>query len=210
MNYFAWPPRGVGSNSYIPASNPQYGRQSVDFGNTSYNWSKPDKAKVVYHAGVSVNMDYGPYASGAYISNADSALRRNFRYTTSGLIQKRSDSDWDRRLVDSLNRRSPVLYQGKGDIVHVFVCDGYKQMSDGYMYHFNWGWDGKANGWFKIGGMTPYSNYSFNEQNYAIFNIYPNDPSYGLDVKRTSSSLVLVIPLFVIILSLLGVVNKKS
>jgi len=209
MNYFAWPPRGVGSNSYIPRSNPQYGRQSANFGNTSYNWSRPDKAKVVYHSGVAVNMDYGPYASGAYITDADSALRRYFRYTTSGVVRKSSDSDWDRRLIASLDRGSPVIYQGRGNIVHVFVCDGYKRVSGGYMYHFNWGWNGRSNGWFRIGGMTPYGSYSFNSNNYAIFNIYPNDPSYGLNVKRVSGSLNLLAPLLLLIIGFIGVLGNK-
>ena len=204
MNYFAWPPRGIGSNSYVPASNPQYGRLYVNFGNTSYNWGNSQKAKVIYHAGVSVNMDYGPYFSGAYISDADTALRRHFRYKTSGLIQKGADSDWDRRLISSLNSGSPVLYQGKGNIVHVFVCDGYKRVSDGYMYHFNWGWNGRANGWFRIGGMTPLSSYSFNARNYAIFNIYPNDPSYNLGVKRSSGSLIFLSPILLLLLSIIG------
>ena len=210
MNYFAWPPRGVGSNSYIPVSNPQYGRLYANFGNTSYSWSDSQKAKIIYHAGVAVNMDYGPYASGAYITVANSALREHFRYTTSSLIQKGSDSDWDRRLIESLNKKSPVLYQGKGEIVHVFVCDGYKKVDNGYMYHFNWGWNGRSNGWFRINNITPYSNYSFNSRNYAIFNIYPNDPSYGLNIKRAPANTLFLVPfLFLLLITLRGVGSKR-
>jgi len=209
MNYFTWPPRGIGSNSYVPSSNPQYGRLGVDFGSSSYSWRGSDKARVIYHAGVAVNMDYGPYGSGAYITSADSALRSYFRYTTSGVIQKSSDSDWDRRLIASLNRGSPVLYQGKGKIVHVFVCDGYKKVGDGYMYHFNWGWNGRANGWFRVGNMTPYGDYSFNAKNYAIFNIYPNDPSYGLDVKRSSGSVAILAPIFVLLFGVIGFLSNR-
>ncbi len=210
MNYFAWPPRGVGSNSYIPASHPEYGRQSVNFANNSYSFSSSNRAKLLYHVGVATNMDYGPNASGTYLSYADSALRSNFRYRTSGMIQKSSDSDWDNRLISSLNSGSPVLYQGRGNIVHVFVCDGYRRDGNGYMYHFNWGWGGRANGWFKIGGMTPLSTYSFNSRNYAIFNIYPNDPGYGLGAKRVGASISLLsIGLLLLALLTIGYRQKQ-
>jgi len=202
MNFFSWPPRGVGSNSYTPASHPEYGRQSVNFANHSYGYSSSDKAKLLYHVGVATSMNYGQNASGTYLQYANNALRKNFRYRTSDMIQKRSDSDWDSRLISSLNSGSPVLYQGKGNIVHVFVCDGYKKEGSGYMYHFNWGWNGRANGWFKIGGMTPLTTYSFNARNFAIFNIHPNDSSYGLGVKkvRASISIYYIVILFISLL----------
>ncbi len=196
MNYFAWPPRGIGSNSYIPASHPEYGRLSVDFGKTSYSWSSLEKARNIYHAGVAVNMNYGPYNSSAYLSSANSALRRNFRYTTSGIVQRQNDDEWIYKLVQSLDRGSPILYQGKGNIVHVFVCDGYKRVNDGYLFHFNWGWGGRANGWFRIGGITPLNNYSFNYKNYAIFDIYPNDPAYKTGVRRVGASLNFILYIF--------------
>ena len=210
MNYFAWPPRGVGSNSYIPKSNPQYGRQYVNFGQTSYSWSDSQKAKVIYHAGVGVNMDYGPYASGAYITDANSAFRKYFRYKTSGVIKKGSAKDWHNRLVASLNRGSPVLYQGKGSIVHVFVCDGYKVVDGGYMYHFNWGWDGIGNGWFRVDNISPL-NYNFNTNNYAIFDIYPSDPSYNLGVKNLSASISYFFSLFLLFgLLAIGALGSKQ
>jgi len=187
MNYYAWPPKGYGRNSYTPASNPQYGVQSVDFSNSYYNWGSSDAAKITYHSGVAVNMDYTPYGSGAYLNQASTALRMNFNYHASSLTRKSSDAEWDRRLINSLNQNKLVLYQGKGDIVHVFVCDGYKKVGDGYMYHFNWGWNGRGNGWFRIGDMTPFGSRSFNRNNYAIFDIYPADPAYNLNIKQQSA-----------------------
>jgi hypothetical protein len=210
MNYYAWPPRGLGSNSYIPASNPQYGRQYVNFEKSSYSWGDSAKAKIIYHSGVAVNMDYGPNGSSSYISAANSALRKNFRYKSSSLIKKSSDAQWDSLLINSLNNKRPVLYQGRGNIVHVFVCDGYKRVSDGYMYHFNWGWGGRANGWFRVNGLSPFSSYSFNQNNYAIFDIYPNDPNYNLNIKRDLASLFWIMPIFIILLSFIGYTRAKS
>jgi hypothetical protein len=213
MNYFAWPPQGRGSNSYIPSSNPKYGTQSVNF-NTSYNWGEASKAKISYHTGVAVNMDYGPYGSGAYITDADTALRKYFRYKTSGVIKKEDDASWINRLINSLNNGSPVLYQGKGEIVHVFVCDGYKKTPYGYMFHFNWGWSGRGNGWFKINDLAPINTHTFNIKNYAIFDIYPNDPSYKKGFKsykelRSSIDSSLLSILFLFIIFSVAALNKK-
>ena len=201
MNYYSWPPRGYGKNSYTPRSYPQYGVQSVDFSNTTYNWRSIDPAKITYHAGVAVNMDYGPYGSGAYLSQAEYAMKMNFRYKASSVTKKYSDAQWDRKLINSLNRNRLVLYQGKGSIVHVFVCDGYKKVDNGYMYHFNWGWNGSGNGWFKISNMTPFGTSNFNRNNYAIFDIYPSDPGYNLDIKqqRAPVGLALIFMLFAIL-----------
>ena len=188
MNYYAWPPKGRGKNSYIPASHPEYGRLSVDFGNSFYKWGESESAKIIYHSGVAVNMNYGPYGSSSYLSSANSALQQYFGYKTSGLIKKRSDSEWDALLINSLDKSHPVLYQGKGAIVHAFVCDGYKVVDDGILYHFNWGWYGRANGWFRIGRISPLSSYSFNQNNYAIFDIEPSDPSYNMGMKSLKSA----------------------
>jgi len=188
MNYYAWPPKGRGKNSYVPLSHPEYGRLTVDFGNSFYSWKSSEAPKIVYHSGVAVNMDYGPYGSSSYLSSANSALQKYFGYKTSGLIKKGSESVWNTLLINSLDKGHPVLYQGKGAIVHAFVCDGYKIVDDGILYHFNWGWYGEANGWFRIGQITPLSTHSFNRNNYAIFDIRPSDASYNTGMKNLKSS----------------------
>ena len=76
LHYF--PSQGVGSLSYmLPVS----GLQSADFGNTTYDWaSMPNNvvsnntpvATIMYHSGVSVNMQYSLSGSGAF-SEAGSA-----------------------------------------------------------------------------------------------------------------------------------------
>jgi hypothetical protein len=72
MRYWSFPPVGNGSHSY---NCPPYGTLSADFGSTAYNWAAmPDRvtssntavATICYHAGVAVNMQYGPNGSGAY------------------------------------------------------------------------------------------------------------------------------------------------
>ncbi len=207
MNYYAWPPKGRNKNSYIPQSHPEYGVQSVDFSNSHYKWGESDASKVVYHSGVAVNMDYGPYGSGSYITAANNALQKYFAYYTSGLIKKTSDGEWKTRLISSLDKLRPILYQGRGNIVHAFVCDGYKIVNNDVFFHFNWGWNGRANGWFKIGDISPLPTHNFNENNYAIFDIYPSDPSYNSNLKSMKASLLFNIPF--LLFSILFIFYRK-
>ena len=86
MRYWHWPEVGYGSNSY--ESN--YGILSADFGSTYYDWNHmPDTlsnacteeeidavATLMYHAGVSVDMNYGPNGRGfVYIVSCRFLLR---------------------------------------------------------------------------------------------------------------------------------------
>ena len=47
----------------------------------------------------------------------------------------------------------PVIYSGsKAASAHAFICDGY----DGNgMFHINWGWNGKSNGYFLLNVLNP-------------------------------------------------------
>ena len=72
MKYWSYPATGSGFHSYKHQS---YGTLSANFGSTSYQWSSmPNSvtsknnavATLMYHAGVSVDMDYSPEGSSAY------------------------------------------------------------------------------------------------------------------------------------------------
>ena len=86
MKYWDHPAHGYGSHSYVHS---EYGQQSADFGNTTYQWSQmPDEiydsnnaiATLMYHCGVSVNLNYSPSGSGAYSNDVETALRSYFGY----------------------------------------------------------------------------------------------------------------------------------
>ena len=61
---------------------------------------------------------------------------------------------------------------------HAFVCDGY----DGEgLFHFNWGWDGKADGYFAIDFLNPLEENEpwitgYNSGQSALLNIRPRSP----------------------------------
>ena len=85
----------------------------------------------------------------------------------------RKDTDnevWLTKLKDCLNLQRPIYYSGQGSAGgHAFVCDGY---DDSDLLHFNWGWGGNGDGYFALGNLNPIG-YSFNSNNYAIFDIIP-------------------------------------
>ena len=132
-------------------------------------------ASLMYHCGVSVEMNYGPSGSGAYSSAAEIAFRAFFDYNNATLETKSSytDTQWISLLKNELDNGRPVFYSGSGTGGHAFVCDGYNNSN---YFWFNWGWSGQANGYFPLNALTPNTNgyqhnYSYNQQ--AIIGIEP-------------------------------------
>lgn len=182
MHYWKYPTTGWGSHSYSNAGV----TLSADFGNTTYDWDHmPDSltensseaeieavATLLYHCGVSVDMEYSTNGSGASSNDVPDAMKRYFNYSRRIHREKKADytnDEWLSLLKNSLDEQRPVLYSGHGEAGgHAFVCDGY----DGNdLLHFNWGW-GRANGYFALGNLNPIG-YEFNENNFAVFDIIP-------------------------------------
>jgi len=145
MNYFRWPLNGSGYYSY---NCPPYGMQEADFENTQYIWnemstdlsrSNPAVAGLLYHLGVSVDMQYGPNGSGMYNHKAAYSMKTHFRYSpeTQYVFRDSTSMTWDSLLISHLDRSIPLYYAGwsvPNVSGHAFVCDGYQEI--GY-YHFN-------------------------------------------------------------------------
>jgi photosystem II stability/assembly factor-like uncharacterized protein len=186
MKYYNFPEKGFLSHSYEV---PDYGVQTVNFGETTYNWgamgktanntSYQDIAKLIYHAGVSDDMVYNISGSGAPTANVPWALSTYFNYDPK-LIKhlKLADytvSDWKELLKTELHSSRPVLYVGYGSITgHSWVCDGWRWSDD--MFHMNWGWSGKENGWFRIGELNTNIG-GYNKDNEIITGIKPGNPN---------------------------------
>ena len=193
MRYWEWPRSGTGSygyNAYSYYGN--YGWQQANFEEATYRFElMPDfldfaspqaevdaTALLEYHAGVSVNMGYGPNASGAYSQDVPGALIDHFRYSPN-LILKDMDyysfDEWENMIYDNLDAGMPLYYSSSGpDGGHAYVLDGY---DDFYMFHLNWGWAGFDNGYYPIDGFY-LTYYSFPWNHFAIFNMHPNPEYY--------------------------------
>ena len=194
MKYWNYPTTGTGFHSY---THQVYGTLSANFGSTTYQWSSmPNNvsssnnavATLMYHCGVSVDMDYSPEASGAYVISAQSArthcaeyaFKTYFGYKNSLQGLQRSSynqTQWINLLKNELESGRPILYAGFGSGGgHAFVCDGFDNNN---YFHFNWGWGGAYDGYFSINELNPSGTGigggtgSFNDGHQALIGIEP-------------------------------------
>lgn len=160
MRYHKFPSTGTGSNSY---THTKYGIISANFGSTTYQWndmpgeptgSSIPIATLLFHAGVGVNMNYGPFSSSAYTTKAAEAFRNYFRYPDAQLFSSFNYGDdlsyFYQVIRDEINNNRPVYYELLGNGGHSVVCDGY----DDNLFHLNFGWGGTNNGYFLLEGTT--------------------------------------------------------
>lgn len=140
-------------------------------------------AKLMLHAGCSVEMDYTPGESGASLSAE--AFVKYFgmdKETTRTLWRWNHDiAEWDEILYKELEEERPIIYLGQSTGGgHAFDIDGYR---DG-LYHVNWGWGGMCDGYFDItilnpdnttgtGASSTQDGYSMD--NYIILGIQPDN-----------------------------------
>ena len=190
MRYWEYPSHGLSSHSYTPSNHPEYGVQSVNYAQTTYDWTDmplysptSEIAKLMYHCGVSVDMQYGIGSEGgssAYSNDIPYALTTYFNYK-SGVSHKfkssYSDTSWLNLIKNELNAGRPVEYNGSGSGGgHAFVCDGYDNSN---YFHFNWGWSGRNDGFYLLSNLNPGSggsgggSYNFTNNQNAVIGIQP-------------------------------------
>ncbi len=164
--------------------------QTVNFGETHYRWdemtvtansqSKDAIAELMFHCGVSVNMDWGYDGSGTQTEYAVNALKQYFRYRTGIYYVNKSDlfdDVWKLTIKEELDKGHPIIYSGNpqdGGTGHAFVCDAYQDTS---YFHFNWGWGGYNDGFFYLDDMTP-GDLDFSYYNTMVLNIAPPNADF--------------------------------
>ena len=164
MSVQQYPDRPVGSKSYRSAN---YGNISINYDEQkAYNWTQimngannyDEVARLLSHAGVAVEMDYGEDGSGVPMSQLGrivTALTKTFKYPNT-VRQVRRDTysgNWVQLIKNELNAGRAVIYNGldsKRSTGHAFNVDGYN--TDG-LFHCNWGWRGNGNGFFSLDGL---------------------------------------------------------
>ncbi len=151
---------------------------------TVYQWSEMQNilnaeneavASLLYHCGVSVQMNYSSVGSSAVTSKVGNALSNYFGYKTStSYLTKNNftDTDWKNMLKEELTNGRPCLYRGasgSNSNGHAFVCDGFQDD----WFHFNWGWGGYADGYFYLDNLVP-GALDFSYYQAVTIGIYPN------------------------------------
>ena len=197
MRYWNHPLQGQGSHTYIPEDHPEYGPLTVDFGAATYDWDNMPYsisensplaqieavAQLIYHAGVSVDMNYRPTSSGAYTTRLCEVMPLHFNYTDRMVNLAREDythEEYMQLIIDAVDMNWPMVHRGGG---HAYVVDGY---NDNDMVHFNWGWSGNNDGFFNV------DNHDYTDGESVIYNyvpaeIYSATPNKPTDLTAVAS-----------------------
>jgi len=198
MKFWDWPAVGNSSHSYNAEN---YGTLSANFGQTEYHFelmplaldstSSEEEiyyaAQLLYHLGISLDMQYSPQGSGANALSVYTAFQSYFRYSRD-FIEINAGSmfpeygytneEWGQMLKNGgLDEHMPIFYSGSDDGGaggHAFVCDGYDEND---YFHFNWGWSGRDDAWCPIGALHT-TRYDFNQVNNFIGHIVPQNNEY--------------------------------
>jgi hypothetical protein len=115
-------------------------------------------ATLMQYVGYAAKMGYGLDGSSASDYHLMTGLQNYFYFDTGAVYATRNEytiSKWDEMIYNELMNNRPVVYSGT-DVNrsgHTFICDGY----DGEgLYHFNWGWGGAYDGYYKLQATDPY------------------------------------------------------
>ena len=155
-------------------------------------------ATLMRDCGIAANMNYSVYESGASDYAARAAFINHFGYDAQIAIKSYrystgygwptqyataivySDSVWMEMLKSELDAQMPVFYSGTGTFSgqngtgHAFVCDGYDANN---FFHFNWGWGGSYDGYFKVDSIKT-------DDYYVSSGIVGDQPSSGFWIDR--------------------------
>ena len=192
MRYHQSPRTGFGLTYYTDDSGDITGLHYIsDYHDFYYDWSLmttldgndltqqeiDELAEINYHTGVSVYTDYNTESATASLEDAAAAFDGHFGYggLDYGPVYVNLDSiitdpsSYYETIMENLDDNTPLLWGSSGgeDISYAFVLDGYHIDTENsiYEYHFNWGWGGDFNGWFRLDDLTPgSSNYTSSQE----------------------------------------------
>lgn len=181
MSVQQYPSRPKGSVSYSAAG---YGTQRINFDSErAYNWddilsganSYDEVARFLYHAGMSVRMNYGVDGSGIPSNEVDrisNGLREHFGYgnDVSYIWRSAYKGDWDRLVLNELHAGRAVIYNAVDtdrNAGHSFNVDGFDGNNS---FHVNWGWGGSGDGYFRLDNLRD-APYFFNDYHVIIIGI---------------------------------------
>lgn len=209
MSVQQWPNSPTGSMTYGSAL---YGTLSIDFdAQPSYNWTDilsgankwDGAARLMWHTGMSVKMDYGPGGSGIPSNQADrisTALTKYFGYGSDVKCTWRSSLSGNdaakyealsSMIYNELSAGRAVVYnalsmtnQDQVDAGHSFNIDGYDPDRDAF--HLNWGWNGSYDGYFAINALNV-AGYQYNYSQVVITGIgSPNRVLRAIDLTYST------------------------
>lgn len=202
LNYHRFPDRGTGSTSYKPQG---YPLQTVKFYEHTYHYdamcNEPQSyaneiAKLAYHFGVAIQMNYNYDGSGANTERAKEKLYGVFKYDPTittyyrDLYQDSTVVEFYEVLKNEIDHKRPVYYSGCTETFsscHAYVLDGYDEDN---LFHLNYGWGGASNAFYAIDNFVA-GPMHFDYGSQTLVNIMPSlsyEPTYCQGHKRNTAS----------------------
>lgn len=140
-------------------------------------------AQLMLACGMASNMDYSDTFSGAGDIAAAAGIVSHLGYNAGLRLLFRDFyrvGEWSSMVYGELAAGRPVLYYGFSPAGgHAFICDGYSA-EDGGLFHFNWGWSGASDGFYRINALDPAylgsgaTATGFNRMQSALFGVHPS------------------------------------
>ncbi len=165
MKYHEWPAE---QTTAIPAYTTPSARIYVpELAPTTFRWSEMRDdyhysdyatavAELMRYCGQALYSDYTAHSTSASMADIPQVLHNYFGYDAGArhLYQAAYPiSEWEALIYAELQAGRPVIHAGTSlEAGHAFVCDGYDGAG---MFHFNWGWGGMYDGYFKLSLLTP-------------------------------------------------------
>ncbi len=196
MYYFQYPSVGVGTPSFtITYAGVEMTRslRGGDGHGDPYQWnqmtlvpgdSDPSAeyqaiGALTADAGVAVHMQYTLDNSGAYMSDAQSALTSTFQFNNAVITEAASINvgyNFIGMVNPNLDARLPVILgiidtSGNG---HCVLADGYGYSMVTLYHHLNMGWGGDDNAWYALPIIDTSDNGTFLTLQSCVYNIYTN------------------------------------
>ncbi len=189
IHYYRYPATGQGQHGYMS----NYGVHSVNYGQQTYNYDAMpyvvsrkchEAAKLIYHCGIAVDMNYAAEGSGAQTEDTRNGLVNYYKYASEAETVNRtswggwwgggnsySTEEWIELLKGDIDLARPIIYSGYDEEGgHAFVCDGYD--SDN-LFHFNFGWGGYGNGYFTVEEDAATAIGGYNQGQTIVHKIHP-------------------------------------
>lgn len=156
MRYWRWPEVTTGTVSGQDFSGHTYDWDNMldDYSHGCNAAQAEAVAKLMADVGAAMRTQYGPNGSPTYFQTL--ALVENFGYQPDcSEVTGSTAYSLKSRIIYELQERRPVPYAGnpgQGDS-HALVCDGY---TGNDYFHFNYGWGGYYDGWYKLSVLPMY------------------------------------------------------
>lgn len=197
LSVIRYPLRGTGTKSYY--SNQAGTVLSVNFDNEpDYDWDAilsgannyDEVARLLYHCGVLIDMEYGADGSGAVTDNIPGYFRTYYGFPETCVCYSRDryqggDDAWHELLRNELRRGRCVIYAGNqgNNVGHCFNLDGW----DGFeQYHINWGWGGQNNGFYTLNNLGDDIQGSYPDNHRAVVGVAPlSETPYDIRLSTT-------------------------